>query len=64
LDPARQGHCSIVGEHVAIERVQSGVADIGDEHTVFEVIEYHDPRTAMAIWQDLVADLGFPGVGA
>src|SRR5262249_47287638 len=31
LDPARQGHRTVVGEHIAIERVQGGIVDVGFE---------------------------------
>ena len=32
LDPTRQGHGTVVGEYIAVERVQAGIIDVGNEH--------------------------------
>jgi hypothetical protein len=45
LDPARQGDRAIVRQHVAIEWIQSGIVDVGDEHAFAQVIEHDDART-------------------
>ena len=58
LDPTRQRYRSVVGEHVAIEWVQSGVVDIGDEHTFFKVIEHDDARTATQSPEGFLVELG------
>ena len=44
-DPARQGGHAIVSEHVAIERVEFRVVDVGLEHALFQVVEHHDARS-------------------
>ena len=58
VDPARQGHSSVMGEHVAIKRVQSGVVEIGDQDTFFEVVQDHDPRTATESTEGFLVELG------
>jgi hypothetical protein len=35
-----------VSQHVAIERIQSGVVDVGDKYTFFQIIQHHDAGTA------------------
>ena len=39
-DAARQGDGAIVGEHVAIQRVQRRIVDVRFEHSFAEVIEH------------------------
>ena len=46
LDPAGQGHSSVMGECVARERIQGWLVNIGEQHTFFQVIEYNDAGTA------------------
>ena len=38
-DAARQGDDAVVGEHVAVERIELGVVDVGAEDALLEVIE-------------------------
>jgi hypothetical protein len=42
LNPAGHGDCAVVGQHIAIERVDAGIVDIRLKHTLFEVVEHHD----------------------
>src|SRR6185437_5222807 len=44
--PARQRDDAIVGHHVAVERVQRGIVDIGPEHAFGEVVEHHHAYAA------------------
>ena len=38
-DAARQGDDAVVGEHVAVERIELGVVDVGGEDALLQVIE-------------------------
>ena len=38
-DATRQRDDAVVGEHVAIERIERGVVDVGREHALFQVVE-------------------------
>src|SRR5215813_15210638 len=58
LDPTRQGHGPIVGEHVAIEWVQAGIVDVGDEHAFLQVVEDDEARTATQSTEGLLVQLG------
>ena len=42
LDPTRQGDRAVVREHVAIERIESGIVDVGDEHALAQIVEHDD----------------------
>jgi len=58
FDSARQGHSSVVGEYVAIERIQGGRVNIGDQHTFFQVIEYDDAGTTAESTKGFLVELG------
>ena len=45
-DAARQGHGPVVGQHVAVERIERGVVDVRSEDALLEVVEYDDADTA------------------
>jgi hypothetical protein len=46
LDPTGQSYGAIVRQDVAIERIQSGIVDVRDEHAFAQIIENHDSRSA------------------
>jgi hypothetical protein len=46
LDPTRQSDGAIVRQDVAIERIQSGIVDVRDEHALAQIIQDDDPRSA------------------
>jgi hypothetical protein len=46
LNAARHGHRAVVREHIAIERVQSGIVNVGDEHALAQIVEHDDARGA------------------
>ena len=41
-DAARQGDDAVVGQHVAVERIERGVVDVGREDALLEVVEHDD----------------------
>ena len=45
-DATRQRHDAVMREHVAIERIERRVVDVGREHALFEVVEDDDLRRA------------------
>src|SRR5258708_8364738 len=55
---ARQGHCTVVGEDVAIEWIQRGIVDVGDEHAFAQVIEHDDARTTTQATKRFLMQLG------
>jgi hypothetical protein len=46
LDPTGHGDSAIVRQDVAIERIQSGIMDVRDEHAFAQIIQDDDPRSA------------------
>ena len=58
FDPARQGDHAIVGEDVAIEWIQSGIVDVGDEHAFAQVIEHDDTGTTTQSAKRFLVQLG------
>jgi hypothetical protein len=34
LNPARHGHDAVVSEHVAVEGIEGGIVDVGDQHAL------------------------------
>jgi hypothetical protein len=46
LDPTGQGDRAIVRQDVAIERIQSGIIDVRDEHALAQIVQDDDPRSA------------------
>ena len=57
-DATRQGDGAVVGEHVAVERVQRGVVDVRREHALAQVVEDHDPDGAPEPPEALLVQLG------
>jgi hypothetical protein len=47
-----------MGEHIAIERIQAGIMDIGREYTFFKVVEHHDPGDAAQPAESLLVQFG------
>jgi len=45
-DPTGQGYGAIVRQDVAIERIQSGIVDVRDEHAFAQIIQNDDSRSA------------------
>jgi hypothetical protein len=42
-DAARERDDPVVSEHVAIERIEPGVVDVGREHALFQIVEAPAP---------------------
>ena len=54
-DAARQGDDAVMREHVAIERIQGGVVDVGREHAFVQIVEDdHTDRAAQSTKRALV----------
>ena len=43
-DAARQRDDAVVREHVAVERIERGVVDVGREHALAQIVEHDDAR--------------------
>ena len=43
LDPARHRHGAVVGEHVAVKRVEGGIVEVGNQDAFAQIVEDHDP---------------------
>jgi hypothetical protein len=46
LDAAGHGHRAVVREHIAIEGIESGIVNVGDEHALTQIIEHDDASGA------------------
>src|ERR1035437_4481975 len=46
LDAAGHGHRAVVREHIAIEGIESGIVNVGDEHALAQIVEHDDARGA------------------
>ena len=45
-DAAGQGDHAVVGEHIAIERIERGIVDVRSEHAFAQIVEHHDAHAA------------------
>ena len=61
-DAARQGDDAVVGEHVAVERIERRVVDVRVEHALFQIVELMCPLVICGRVRDGIrifwADLG------
>jgi hypothetical protein len=39
FDPAWESNRAVVGQHVAIERIQDGIVDVRDQYTLAQIIQ-------------------------
>ena len=62
-DAARQGDDAVVGEHVAVERIQRRVVDVRGEDAFLEVVEDDDAYGAPQATERPLVQLG-PDLGA
>ena len=62
-DAARQGDGAVVGQHVAVERIERRVVDARGEDALFEVVEHDDADTAAQPPECPLVQLG-PDLGA
>ena len=51
-DALRQGHSTVILEHIAVQGVELGVVDVGGEHAIAQIIQHHNGR----------ADAFIPGI--
>ena len=61
-DAAGHGHHAVVGQHIAIERIERGIVDVRREHAFAQIVEHHDARAAAEAAKGFLVQLG-PGVG-
>jgi hypothetical protein len=54
----RQRHGAVVGEHVAIERIEIRIVDVGLEHALAQIVEHNDAHRAAEPGQGLLVKLG------
>ena len=45
LDPAGQGDHTVMGEHVAIEGIERGVIDVGNQYAFAKIVQHQDARS-------------------
>ena len=57
-NPARHGDSAIMSEHIPIERIQSGIVNIGFEHTFFQVVGNHNSGRAAQSPKGLLMEFG------
>ena len=57
-DPARHGHHAVVRKHIAVERIERGIVDVGREHALAQIVEHHDPWTATEPAKGFLMELG------
>ena len=58
LDPAGQGDRTVVCQHVAIERIDSGIVEVWDQHAFAKVIEHQEARSPTQSTKRLLVELG------
>jgi hypothetical protein len=63
LDATRHGDRPIVGEYLAIERVERGIVDVGDEDALAEIVEHYDARGPAKAAEGALVQFG-PDAGA
>ncbi len=45
LDPAGEGDRTVMSEHVAIEGIERGVVDVGNEYAFAKIVQHQDARS-------------------
>ena len=58
LDAAGHGHRAVVGEHVAVKKIQNGIVNVGDEHALAQVVEDDDAGCAAQPSKRLLVQFG------
>jgi len=57
-DTAWERDDAVMREHIAIERIEGGIVDVGREHALFEIVEDHDARGAAESTKRALVELG------
>ena len=60
---ARQGDHAVVCQNIAIQWIQTGIVDVGDQNTFFQIVQNHDSRRSAQPPKGLLMQLG-PGACA
>src|SRR6516162_2123194 len=58
LDPARQRHYAIVGEHIAKKWINRGIVNVRNQDAFFQVVENDDPRTTTESAKGFLMEFG------
>ena len=62
LNAAWHGDRAVVSQHIAIERIQTGIVDIRCEHAFLQVVEHHDFGRAAQPPEGLFVQFGLQAV--
>ena len=57
-DPAGQGDHAVVRQNIAIQWIQAGIVDVGDQHPFAKIIQNHDSRRSAQPPKGLLMQLG------
>jgi len=57
-DTTRQGHGAVMLKHIAVQRVERGIVDVGGEHALAQIIQHHNARAATQPAEGLLMQLG------
>jgi hypothetical protein len=57
LNSARHRHRAVVSQEVAVEGIEGGIIDVGNQHALAEVVEHHDSHSASQSAEGLLVQL-------
>ena len=60
-DPAWHSHHAVVRKHIAVERIERGIVEVGLEHAFAQIVEHYDPWAAAEPAKGFLVELG-PGL--
>jgi hypothetical protein len=58
LHATRKGHRTVMLQHVAVQRIERGLVDVGREHAFAEIIEHHHACHAAQSAKRFLVELG------
>ena len=57
-DATRQGHGAVMLKHIAVQRVERGVVDVGGEHALAQIIQHNNAGAATQPAESLLMQFG------
>ena len=57
-DTAWHCHHAVVRQHIAVQRIEGGIVDVGLEHAFTQIVEHHDTRGAAQTAKSFLVELG------
>ena len=57
-DPAWHRHHAVVRKHIAVERIERGIVEVGLEHALAQIVEHHHARAATEPAKGFLVELG------